>query len=162
MKAARIADAVYAIALLIVAGLVMNEADELAPAPFDLLGPKTFPIWISYGLIALALAMLARLAMGRDLGRAQQSMVLGLGDAAEHARRPWLALALFGLTVLYATAWSVRGLGFMIATAAYLMAAGLTLSRFERRRMVPMAAASVFAAVALDLIFRRVFVLDLP
>jgi hypothetical protein len=161
-KGARVADAAYALALLIVAGLVLDEAGKLAPAPFDPLGPKTFPIWISYGLIALALAMLARIATGRDLGRAQQSMVLGLGDASEHARRPWVALALFGLTIVYATALSSRGIGFVIATGVYLIAAGLTLSRFDRKQILPIATASIAAAVALDLIFRRVFVLDLP
>jgi Tripartite tricarboxylate transporter TctB family len=161
-KSARIADALYAVALIVVAGLVLREAGTLAPAPFDPLGPKTFPIWISYGLIALALAMLARLAAGRDLGWARQSMVLGLDETADHVRRPWVSLALFGLTVLYVTALSVRGIGFMIATGVYLLAAGLTLSHFERRPFVPIAVASVVAAVALDLIFRRVFALDLP
>jgi hypothetical protein len=161
-NSARVGDAFYAIALIVVAGLVLHEAGKLAPALFDPLGPKTFPIWIAYGLIALALVMLARLATGRDLGRAEQSMVLGLGEATEHARRPWMALALFGLTVLYIAALSVRGIGFMVATGAYLMAAGLTLSRLERKQVLPIVAASVAAAVALDLIFRRVFALDLP
>jgi hypothetical protein len=161
-KGERVADALYALALLAVAGVVLREAGKLAPAPFDPLGPKTFPAWICYGLIALALAMLARLAAGRDLGRAQHSMVLGLGQPTEHVRRPGMALALFGLTVAYATALSLRGVGFTAATAAYLLVSGLVLSRFERRQILPIAAASIVAAIILNLIFRRVFVLDLP
>ena len=161
-RAARVSDAVYALALLVVAGAVLREAGTLAPAPFDPLGPKTFPVWICYGLIALALAMLARLAAGRDLGRAAQSMVLGLGEETAHARRPWAALALFGLTVAYATSLSVRGIGFMAATGAYLFLAGLTLIGFDRKQVLPIAGAALVAAVALDGIFRRVFALDLP
>lgn len=161
-RAARVRDAVYAVALLFVAGLVLREASTLAPAPFDPLGPKTFPVWICYGLIALALAMLARLATGRGLGRAQQSMVLGLGEVTEHARRPWMALALFGLTLAYAAALSLRGVGFMAATGGYLFLAALTLTRFDRKQVSRIAIAAVVAAVGLDVVFRRIFVLDLP
>lgn len=161
-RAARVSDALYSLALLLIAGLVLREAGTLAPAPYDPLGPKTFPVWICYGLIALALAMLARLATGRDLGRAQQSMVLGLDQMAEHVRRPWTALALFGLTIAYAAALSLRGIGFMAATGCYLLLAGLTLTRLDRKQLLPIAIAAGVAAVALDFIFRRIFILDLP
>ena len=70
--------------ILAVAGLVWREASALPPAPYDPLGPKAFPIWVSYALAALGLAMLARLLLGRSLGRAAQSMVVG-------SRRTWRA-----------------------------------------------------------------------
>jgi hypothetical protein len=161
-RAARIADALYAIALIVVAALVLREAGKLAPAPYDPLGPKSFPIWISYGLIGLALAMLAQLLAGRDLGRAQQSMVLGLDEGVEHIRRPWIAVALFGLTVAYAAALSVRGIGFMFATGGYLFLSGFLLSRFERKQAPWIVLGAVGAAVVLDYVFRKIFTLDLP
>jgi hypothetical protein len=86
----RAAEVAYVVLILVVAGIVWREASTLPPAPYDPLGPKTFPIWASYGLATLGLAMLLRLLFGRSLGRAAQSMVVGLEDmAGAHARRPW-------------------------------------------------------------------------
>jgi hypothetical protein len=164
-RTGRIADALYALALLLVSGLVWREAGRLSLAPFDPLGPKTFPLWIAGGLAGLALLMLARLASGRDLGRARQSMVFGLGDASEeagHARKPLVALALFGLSLAYAAALGLRGLGFLLATGIYVFCAGALLGGFERRRLLPLAVLAVAVAVAADLVFRRLFALDLP
>lgn len=162
-RSGRLADALYPCALLGVAGVVLREAGTLAPAPFDPLGPRTFPIWICYGLIALALVMLARVALGLDLGRAQQSMVLGLdGEAGDHARRPFAALALFGLTAGYAAALSLRGVGFLAATGLYIALAGFLLSGFDRKKLLPVAGLAIGAAIATDLVFRRLFALDLP
>lgn len=159
----RIGDAAYAVALLAVAGIVLREAQKLPPAPFDPLGPGTVPIWICWGLIGLALAMLANLAAGRDLGRAQQSMVIGLGGAdAEHRPRPWIAAALFGLTVAYMAALSVRGIGFMLATFGYLLLAGALLSGLQRNKLLPVAIVAAVMAILLEVAFRRLFQLDLP
>jgi putative tricarboxylic transport membrane protein len=159
----RRADTVYAVALLIVAGIVLREAQKLPPAPFDPLGPGTVPIWICWGLIGLALAMLANLAFGRDLGRAQQSMVVGLGgDDAEHRARPFVAITLFLMTAGYMAALSVRGIGFLVATGVYLFVSGALLSGFERRKLMPVAIVAAVMAVVLDLTFRRLFQLDLP
>jgi putative tricarboxylic transport membrane protein len=162
-RRARIGDAAYAIALLAVAGIILREAQKLPPAPFDPLGPGTVPIWICWALIGLALVMLANLAVGRDLGRAQQSMVVGLGSGeAEHRPRPFVAVALFVLTTAYVAALSVRGIGFLIATGVYLFLAGALLSGFARRRMPALAIVAAAMAVALELTFRTLFQLDLP
>lgn len=162
-RTGRIEDAAYALALLVVAALVWREAGALAPAPFDPLGPRTFPLWIATGLVALAFLMLARLALGRDLGRARQSMVLGLdGAGTDHVGRPMVALGLAGLSLAYALALGFRGIGFLVATGAYVFLSGLLLSGFDRRRVVPLALIAIGTSVACDLVFRRLFALDLP
>src|SRR5688572_25210472 len=74
----RIAEIAYVVLILAVAGIVWREASVLPPAPYDPLGPKTFPIWASYALAALGLAMALRLLFGRSLGRTAQIMVPGL------------------------------------------------------------------------------------
>ena len=90
----RAAEMAYIALILAVAGIVWREAGALPPAPYDPLGPKAFPIWVSYGLAALGVAMLARLLFGRSLGRASQALIVGLEDVTrEHARRPWVAVA---------------------------------------------------------------------
>jgi hypothetical protein len=156
----RIAEIGYIVLILAVAAIVWREASPLPPAPYDPLGPRSFPMWVCCGLIALALAMLARLAFGRALGFTGQSMVLGL-DAADHAQSPWVA----GLTLVLAAAYvgllGSRAVPFLPATAAYLFVASAVLGPLARKRMVVVAVFAIVSAAALDLLFRVVFKLDL-
>ena len=158
----RTAEIAYIALILVVAGIVWREARVLPPAPYDALGPKSFPIWVSCGLAALAVAMLARLLFGRTLGSAAQPMVVGLQDAlGDGARRPWVAVATLVLAFAYATALSFRSIGFLPATAVYLFASGVVLGPIERRRILIVAVFAILAAVLLDLVFRAIFKLDL-
>ena len=121
-----VAEIAYVALILAVAGIVWRAASALPPAPYDPLGPKTFPIWVSYGLAALGLVMLARLLFGRSLGRAPQAMVVGLEDLeAKHARRPWVAVLILILAFAYAAGLSFRSVGFLPATAIYLFLSGV-------------------------------------
>jgi hypothetical protein len=147
--------------ILLVAGVTWWEARRLPPAPYDPLGPKAFPIAVSLALAALGLAMLARLLVGRSLGQAATSMVVGLEAAAGQARRPWIAAGTLLLAFGYAGALSVRGIGFLPATAAYLFLSGVLLGPLTGRRAAAVAAFAVAAAVLLDLLFRVLFRLDL-
>ena len=158
----RTAEIAYVVLILAVAGLVWREAGTLPPAPYDALGPKAFPIWVSYALAALGLTMLMSLLLGRTLGSAQQSMVVGLHDlAGEHDRRPWAAVLTLVLAFAYASALSLRSVGFLPATAVYLFLSGAVLGPLNRRRLTALAVFAVTVAVVLDLLFRRVFKLDL-
>jgi hypothetical protein len=148
--------------ILALAAIVWREANRLPAAPYDPLGPKAFPIWVSFALAGLGLAMILRLLLGRSLGRAAQSMVVGLEDVADaHRRRPWTALFTLVLAFAYATALSFRSVGFLPATAVYLFFAGMALSPLTRRRAAVVAVFAVVAAVALDFLFRTIFKLDL-
>jgi len=157
----RQAEIAYIVLVLVVAGVTWLAARGLPPAPYDPLGPRAFPIGVSVALAALGLAMLVRLLVGRSLGRATTSMVVGLEAAAGHARRPSAAAGTLLLAFGYAAALSVRGVGFLPATAVYLFLSGLLLGPLERRRVAAVAAFAVAAAVALDLLFRVLFRLDL-
>jgi hypothetical protein len=158
----RTAEIAYVVLILAVAGIVWREASALPPAPYDALGPKAFPIWVSYGLAALGLAMLVRLLAGRSLGRAGQVMVVGLDDVmSEQQQRPWAAVVTLMLAFAYVLALSFRSVGFLPATAAYLFLSGVALGPLERRRVVVLAVFAAAAAVALDVLFRRIFNLDL-
>lgn len=158
----RTAEVAYVLLILAAAGIVWREASALPPAPYDALGPKAFPIWVSYALAALGLSMLVWLLLGRSLGRAGQAMVVGLDDLmGEHERRPWAAILTLLLAFAYAFALSFRSVGFLPATAVYLFLSGAVLGPLERRRLTVLAVFAVAAAVALDLLFRRIFKLDL-
>jgi hypothetical protein len=65
------------------------------------------------------------------------------------------------LAFAYALALSFRSVGFLPATAAYLFLSGLALGPLERRRVVVLAVFAVAVAVALDVLFRKIFKLDL-
>jgi hypothetical protein len=158
----RAAEIGYIVLILAVAGIVWREAGALPAAPYDALGPKTFPIWVSYGLAALGLAMLVRLLSGRSLGSAAQAMVAGLEEVTgRHVRKPWVAVAFLILAFAYAAALSLRGVGFLPATAVYLFLSGVLLGRLERRRIAIVAVFALGAALALDFVFRTIFKLDL-
>ena len=158
----RMAEIAYVVLILAVAGIVWREASALPPAPYDSLGPKSFPIWVSYALAALGLAMLVRLVLGRSLGRAAQAMVVGLEDVmGERAGRPWVAVATLVLAFAYAATFSIRGIGFLPATAVYLFLSGLLLGQVDRRRILIVAIFAVVAAILLDFVFRTIFKLDL-
>jgi hypothetical protein len=105
--------------------------------------------------------MLGRLLIGRSLGRAATAMVVGLEAVAGQPRRPWTAAGVLLLAFGYAAALSARGVGFLPATAAYLFLSGVLLGPLERRRVAAVAVFAVAAAVALDLLFRVLFRLDL-
>jgi len=154
----RTAEVAYVLLILAAAGIVWREASALPPAPYDALGPKAFPIWVSYALAALGLSMLVWLLLGRSLGRAGQAMVVGLDDLmGEHERRPRAAILTLLLAFAYAFALSFRSVGFLPATAVYLFLSGAVLGPLERRRLTVLAVFAVAAAVALDLLFRRIF-----
>ncbi|NJO23407.1 MAG: tripartite tricarboxylate transporter TctB family protein [Sphingomonadales bacterium] len=158
----RAAEITYVALILAVAGVVWLEAGTLPPAPYDPLGPKAFPTWVSYALASLGFAMLVRLLFGHTIGRARQAMVVGLDDLiSEGERRPWTAVLTLILAFAYACALSSRSIGFLPATAVYLFLAGAALGPLERRRLVVLAVFAVAAAVLLDLLFRRLFKLDL-
>ena len=158
----RTAEIAYIVLILAVAGIVWREASALPPAPYDALGPKSFPIWVSCALAALGLAMLVRLLLGRSLGRAAQAMVVGLEDVMrERAGPPWVAGAMLLLAFAYAATFGFRGIGFLPATAVYLLLSGLLLGTIDRRRVLIVAIFAVVAALLLDLVFRTIFKLDL-
>jgi hypothetical protein len=151
----------YIALILVIAGVTWRTASLLPPAPYDPMGPKSFPIGVSVALAALGLAMAVRLLLGRSLGGTAHGMVIGLDAEGEHARRPWTAIATLVLAFGYAVALSFRSVGFLPATAVYLFLSGVTLGPWETRRVAGVAVFALAAAGILDLLFRTIFKLDL-
>lgn len=97
-QSARVADAVYAVPLFVVAGMVLTEAGRLAPAPFDPLGPKTFPVWIAYGLIGLsphagAAPSPGATSAGRSRACVVASVIIGSSSESSRSSSYWLGSA---------------------------------------------------------------------
>jgi hypothetical protein len=160
-KLQRIAEVAYIGLILVVAVVLRQQAASLPPAPYDPLGPGSFPLWVSYGLGILAVAMTIRLFLGRSLGRASHSMVTGLEDDAKHPLSPSTAVLMLIVSLLYGVALSFRAVPFVAATMVYLFVAGAVLGPLERKRLIGMALFAAVAAAMLDFLFRRIFSLDL-
>ena len=160
-RVTRTAEIAYIVLILSIAGVMWHQASNLPPAPYDPMGPKFFPMSVSVVLGALGLVMLIRVLLGRGLGRAVQSMVVGLEAGGEHVQRPLTAVLTILLAIAYAIAFNFPSIGFFPATAVYLFLSGLVLGPFELKRVAGVAVFAVVAAYALDLLFRVLFQLDL-
>jgi hypothetical protein len=160
----RRADLWLAIAMMAISTVVWWEASKLAPAPFDPLGPKSFPMWIAGALGLLSLAAVIVILCGKSLGRSETSMILGIGEEApsDYTLRPGLAVAASLLTIAYVAVVTLTDLGFLWATIGYIFALGWAMSDRTKRHTVIAATTAVVAGVAIHLLFTKIFILDLP
>ena len=160
-RVTRLAEIAYIVLILAISGVIWQQASNLPPAPYDPMGPKFFPMSLSIALGILGVTMLVRVLLGRGLGRAVQSMVVGLEADSENIQRPLTAVLTILLAIGYAISFSFASISFFSATLVYLFLAGVTLGEFERKRIAGVAVFAVIAAYALDLLFRVLFQLDL-
>lgn len=161
-RVTRTAEIAYVVLILVVAGVFLQQALQLKPAPYDPMGPKALPLGVSVALGLLGLVMALRLLLGRGLSRTAQSMVVGFEDEGDsHVRKPLTAVLVVLLAIAYAISFGFAQIGFLPATAVYLTLSGLVLSRVSWRGLALNIAFGVVAAVLLDLLFRVLFQLDL-
>lgn len=156
-------DLAFGFAMLAVSLVLGWDAAKLRPSPFDPLGPGSLPKLVAGCLGLLSLILLARIALGRRIGRSETSLVFGIDGAdAEHRRRPALALAAAAATVLYVALLSFAPAGFLWPTVGYLAALGFALSDRSRRAALTALAVAVLVGGAIALLFTRVLFVDLP
>lgn len=160
----RRADLGLALVMIVVSAAVWWQASKLAPAPFDPLGPKSFPMWIAGALGLLSVVSVIVILCGRALGRSDTSLILGIGEEAptDYTLRPGLALIATGLTVVYVAVLTLTGLGFLWATIAYIAALGWAMSDRTPRHTIIALAIAVIAGFGITYLFTKIFVLDLP
>jgi hypothetical protein len=159
------ADLAFVAFSLAVAGATWWEARALPPGKFDPLGPGAVPIALCYLMAALAGLILVRVGLGLAVGHARQSLLVGLHEESVdpgYRRRPDRAVATAGLTALYVLLMHRGWLSFLPATAAFLAILGVLLVPRTSRGLALSLGIGLGAAVLLDLVFRRVLILDLP
>lgn len=162
MEKARRADIGFTAAVVVTAAVFLHQAWKLPPSRFDPLGPGSFPIAIGILLIILAGFGLVSALLGRDLGRAETSLILGLDGEPEHRRRPFLAVFVFFATATYALVMQFTPLDFAIATACYVTVVGVAMSRRTPRHIAIAVTLGIGASAALTLIFGHLLELVLP
>ncbi len=159
----RRADIGLALLMLGVSLVAGWQAAKLPPSRFDPLGPGSFPLALSIILGLLSLGALVLTLRGRDIGRAETSMVLGLDDSVgSHRRRPWLAAGTLAALVAYALVLQYAPLGFFWPTAAAIFGLGAAMSRRTPRQLLIAALVGVAMSGLLTWLFGRVLLLSLP
>ena len=139
------------------------QAWKLPPSRFDPLGPGSFPLALSAILSFLSLAALAMALRGRDIGRAEMSMVLGVaGSEGDHRRRPWLAAGTLAALVAYGLVLELTGLGFFWASAGLIAGLGIAMGRRSPREITIAVAVGLVMSGLLTWLFGRVLLLALP
>jgi putative tricarboxylic transport membrane protein len=159
------ADLAFVAFCLVVAGVTWWEARALPPGKFDPLGPAAVPVVLCYVMAALGGLILLRMVLGLAVGQARQSLLVGLHaeeDDAGYRRRPDRAVATLAFAVIYVLAMHRGWLSFLPATSAFLVVLGALLVQRTPRAQAISLLVGLGTAVSLDLIFRRVLILDLP
>ncbi|MBS7742222.1 MAG: tripartite tricarboxylate transporter TctB family protein [Chelatococcus sp.] len=159
----RRADLAFMIIVFVVSAAVLVEASRLPASRFDPLGPGAFPLGICVLLLVLTAVGIVKALMGHSLGRAETSLLTGVGQETDYRQHPWLAVALYLSTVIYVCVLQFAPLHFTWPTAAYVIAASLLLSRsLARRTLLAALVVGASASAILTYIFAHILVVALP
>ncbi|MBM3534792.1 MAG: hypothetical protein FJX60_17325 [Alphaproteobacteria bacterium] len=156
-------DALAAIIVLVFAVVVFLAARREPPPLYDPFGPGTAPMAVSAVLAFLAVILLVRALLGLRIGQSAQSLILGLDGSApaDYRLRPDLAAITFATSLTFIGAMGL-GLPFLWSTMAFLFVLGACLSDRKPRSLAIAAAVAVVGAVAVDALFRRILLVQLP
>ncbi|MEZ5861575.1 MAG: tripartite tricarboxylate transporter TctB family protein [Geminicoccaceae bacterium] len=150
-----LADILFAVAVLALAGIVWWGTASLPPPRYEPLGSAALPRTLAVVMALLGLVLLGRAWAGR---RQAAPAAVGLGFRP----RPWLAVGVLAVLVLYVAAMDLRLLGFVPASILALVLIGAMLTGFDRRRLPWLAGFVVILVIGVQLLFTRVFYIDLP
>lgn len=160
---ARRIDAAAAGLLMAVAAAFFSAAWREPVALYDPLGPGTAPLWVSVFLFAMAALLFLRSLRGLAVGQSSQSLILGLDGAQpeDYRLRPDLAAIGYLATAAYAGSIAI-GLPFLWSTMAFLAGLGCALADFRPRPSAWAIATGIAGALAIDHLFRRILLVNLP
>ena len=155
---------IAAAAILMAVALAFVAAAWREPAAlYDPLGPGTAPLGVGALLFCLSALLLLKSVRGKGVGQSGQRLILGLDGAQPegYRLRPGLALTCFLATCGLAASIAL-GLPFLWSTMAFLAGLGAALSDFRPRPSAWALAIGVAGALAIDHLFRRILLVNLP
>lgn len=161
-RRSRVADGVFAVAMIGAAVATLVELRKQPRSPFDPVGAAAIPGWTAWIVIALASLLLLRIAFGRSTAGSATSLFVGIVDQAEldYRLRPGLAVACFVLTLAFAAL--VPLLGFRMATVGYMLILGWLLCDRSVASLAITAGMALAGGIGLDALFRHVLFVPLP
>ncbi|MGI9334015.1 MAG: tripartite tricarboxylate transporter TctB family protein [Gammaproteobacteria bacterium] len=140
--------------LIAVCAAVLYESRAIPPGTFEPLGSAPVPQTVASLIIVLSLAVMVR---------AWRSLRAGQSDGRPDVVPRWADAALAAaLTVVYALTLEFRIGRFDVLTTLYLFATIGLLVRFRRRSLPAVALVAAVVGFGCQLLFTRVFVVDLP
>jgi len=153
----------FGLCTLLASSLVWFEAGKLRPSPYDPLGAGAFPRIVSALLALLAVVLIARVLLGKNIGDAETTLIAGFdGEEVEHRRRPWLALGVLGSLVAYIAVLTATSAGFLWSTIVFVAAMGFVMSNRRPHDAVVAIVVGVAVGFALNFVFTRILVVALP
>lgn len=150
-----LADILFAVAVLALAGIVWWGTSALPPPRYEPLGSAALPRALAVIMALLGLVLLGRV-WSAGPRRAAPAVEPGFRP------RPWLAIGVLAVLVAYVVLMDLRLLGFVPASILALVLIGAMLTGFDRRRLPWLLGFVVLLVVAVQLVFTRVFYIDLP
>lgn len=160
----RRADVIFSLVVVALGVGVIFEGSRLAPSQFDPLGAGGVPIGIGALLVFfggwIGLAQL----FGQGVGGGQR-MFSGLeedNDAGIGPLRWQRSLVVYLVTFVYLAVLSLREIEFFPATAVYMVGLLYFLGDRTLKSMLVAVPLSIAVAFALDQIFRRILMVNLP
>ena len=159
---ARRADIGFCACVLVIGVVFLVQAWKLPPSRFDPLGPGSFPIGICRLLIGLSGLALVRSLLGKNLGAAETSIILGLGNEEGGLRRPGPAVSVFLQAGAYGAVLHWTPVGYFWATAAFVFAAGFAMSRRGAKMAAVALAVALGVSAVLTVVFGQLLGFPLP
>ena len=156
------ADIVLALAVIALAVVLYIGTLSLPPAKWEPLGSAAVPRGLCVIMSCLAAVVLARAVLTLRKGAPKVRAAVPLDAEEAFERRPWTAVVMFGLVVLYVAAMDFHLLGFVEATVAFLVALGLVFTRARRRHIPWIVGFALIIAVGNYLVFTHFLYVDLP
>src|SRR5262249_47349480 len=142
--------------------LTIFEARKQPRSPYDPIGAAAIPVWTSWVTIGLAAVLLLRIVLRRSTLGGAQSLFVGIvgQDTLDYRLRPGLAVISFVATIAYAAA--IPFVGFRIATLGFMLILGWLMCDRRPISLFGTAVIAVAASFAIDHVFRRWLLVDLP
>lgn len=143
--------------ILVFCAAILSQTGQTKGPVFDVVGPDFLPTTVAWIVAVLTALQVVVHLVGWRRGQAPAAPT---GETAAG----WLIAVVFGgLTVVYAGVLSNELAPFYLATAVYLLACTVLLARrLSWKDVAGGAVLGILMGVGLQLLFTRVFVIDLP
>lgn len=126
-----------AVALIVLSGIIWYSAAKLPPPYFDPIGSAAFPKAMAIVITGLSLIMVTQSFRESD----ERPVAEGTGEFPRP--RYLLAVAMYGLMIIYAAIMQEKLLGFAPSTMLFVITAGAILGRFRLRQLLVSIAISI-------------------
>lgn len=156
-------DIALAVAILAFSALVYWQALDLPPPRYEPMGSAALPKALSVIMAVLALLLMARALWPRSAKEVEVAAPIekSADPTPGITRRPWLAGFTFAATAAYVAVLDLKLLGYPLATALYLAASCLMLTRGDRRQWRWIVPFAIGLSLVCYLVFTRIFYIDL-